>query len=109
LQSARSAFEAGLHELSIIYLGSLLDELIRDAAAQNGVKTRDQSTRSLVRELAFRGIIGEPLLNAIDRAWARRNQLVHAAIPEQRPTREELDDIIAACRQLHSVLKLQPG
>jgi uncharacterized protein YutE (UPF0331/DUF86 family) len=108
LESARSLFGSGQREASIVYLSSLLEELVQDMAAQNGMKTRNQSARSLIRALTFRGVIGESLLHSIDRALTRRNQLVHFALPEQRPTREEVDEIIAVCRQLHSLLELQP-
>ena len=98
------AFDRGLPEAAFLSAVSVLDELIRDLAAQSGIRQRERSARLLARELAFRGLLGEEEVKALDDALSRRNGLVHADRGMTPPTRADLDGVLTLCRALQSML-----
>ena len=107
LASSLTAYDAGQHGLSLIYLVSVLEELVRDTAAQHRVKGRDRSTRTIIRELAFQGIIDEITADVLDHAWDRRNAIVHGRAATEGISRDEILRITTACRALQVALGLQ--
>ena len=97
LAAGLSAFESGQRGLSLIYLVSVLDELVRDVATRHRIKGRDRSASAIIQELAFQGIIGEETANVLDWAWKRRNAMVHGHAGEET-SRTEIVQVVAACR-----------
>jgi hypothetical protein len=75
--TALNTYDLGQRDLSLIYLVSVLDELVRDAALQYRIKGRDRSAPSVIAELAFQGIIEGTIADVLDQAWQRRNAIVH--------------------------------
>lgn len=107
LDAAVTAHESGQRELSLIYLVSLLDELVRDAAIQHRLRGRDRSTHAIIADLAFQGIIGGTTADVLDQAWDWRNAIVHGRATAERPSREEILRIVAACREVQAAMRLQ--
>src|SRR5277367_4553486 len=68
LDAALTTFDSGQRDLSLIYLVSLLDELVRDAATLHRIKGRDRSARAIIAELAFQGIIDGTTADVLDQA-----------------------------------------
>jgi uncharacterized protein YutE (UPF0331/DUF86 family) len=91
----------------LIYLVSLLDELVRDAAMQHRIKGRDRSPRAIIAELAFRGIIDGTTADVLDQAWDRRNTIVHGRPKAESPSRDEILRVVAACREVRAAMRLQ--
>jgi hypothetical protein len=100
----RLAFDRALPEAAFLSAVSVLEELIRDLAAHNGIRQRKRSARLLARELAFRGLLSEQEVKALDDALSRRNGLVHGNQGMTLPTRSDLDDVLTLCRTLQSTL-----
>lgn len=98
------AFERELPDAAFLAALSLLEELIRDLAARNGIRQREQSARLLARELAFRGLLGEDEIKMLDDAFSWRNRLMHADQKATSPTRGELDGVLRLCRSLQAML-----
>src|SRR5271167_1117291 len=107
LDAVLTAFDSGQRELSLIYLVSLLDELVRDAAMQHRIKGRDRSARVIIAELAFQGIIDGTTADVLDQAWDRRNAIVHGQPEAESPTRDEVLRVVAACREMQAAMRLQ--
>jgi hypothetical protein len=107
LAASLAAYDAGQQDLSLIYLVSVLDELVRDAAMQHRIKGRDRSARSIIQELAFQGIIGGTTADVLDQAWDRRNAIVHGRPEAESPSRDEIFRVVAACREIQAAMRLQ--
>ncbi len=106
LAAALTAYDAGQRDISLIYLVSVLDELVRDAAMQHRIKGRDRSARSIIQELAFQGIIDGATADVLDRAWERRIAIAHGHPEAQSPRRDEILRLVAACRELQAAMRL---
>lgn len=107
LAASLTAYDAGQQDLSLIYLVSVLDELVRDAVMQHRIKGRDRSARSIIQELAFQGIIGGTTADVLDQAWNRRNAIVHGRPEAESPSRAEILRVVAACREVQAAMRLQ--
>ena len=57
MASALTAYDAGERKLALIYLVSVVEELLRDVAVENRVKTRGRDTRTIIGALEFEGLI----------------------------------------------------
>jgi hypothetical protein len=107
LGAALTAYDSGQRDLSLIYLVSLLDELVRDAAMQHRIKGRDRSARAVIAELAFQGIIDGTTADVLDQAWERRNAIVHGRPEGESPSRDEIVRVVGACREIQAAMRLQ--
>jgi hypothetical protein len=107
LDAALTTYDTGQRDLSLIYLVSLLDELVRDAAMQHRIKGRDRSARAIIAELAFQGIIDGTTADVLDQAWDRRNAIVHGRSEAESPTRDEIVRVVAASREVQAAMQLQ--
>lgn len=107
LDTALTTYDSGQRGLSLIYLVSLLDELVRDAALRYRIKGRDRSAGSIVAELAFQGIIDGTTADVLDQAWQRRNAIVHGRGEAVNPSRDEILQVVAACRAIQAAMQLQ--
>jgi uncharacterized protein YutE (UPF0331/DUF86 family) len=107
LDASLRAYDSGQRDLALIYLVSLLDELVRDAAMQHRIKGRDRSPRAIIAELAFRGIIDGTTADVLDQAWDRRNTIVHGRPKAESPSRDEILRVVAACREVRAAMRLQ--
>ena len=107
LDAALTAYDSGQRDLSLIYLVSLLDELVRDAAVQHRIKGRDRSAQAIIAELAFQGIIDGATADVLDQAWDRRNAIVHGRLEAESPTRDEIARVIAASHEVQAAMRLQ--
>ena len=99
--------EAGYGEVAVIFLVSVLEELIRDVGLQHGFKGYRESTRAIARELAFRGVVGDEVVDALDTGWDRRNRIVHCTEAEQTDSGDDITALTAACRDLREAMNLQ--
>jgi len=106
-ERALALYDAGLPDAALIYAVSVLEELIRDAGAQHRIKGKLHATRAIVRDLAFRGVIGEEAVDALDRAWDERNRIVHGSASDQDLGREAIVELIAVCRGVQAAMRLQ--
>jgi hypothetical protein len=91
----------------LIYLVSVLDELVRDAAMRYRIKGRDRSPGAIIAELAFQGIIDGTTADVLDEAWDRRNAIVHGRPAAASPSRDEILRVVAACREVQAAMRLQ--
>jgi hypothetical protein len=101
--------DSGQHDLSPIYLVSVLDELVQDAGMQYRIKGRDRSARSIIQELAFQGIIDDTTAELLDQAWERRNAIVRGRTEAESLNRDEVLRIVTACRETYAARRLQPA
>ena len=102
LAASLTAYDSVQRDLSLIYLVSVLDELVRDAAMQHRIKGRDRSARSIIQELTFQGIIGGATADVLDQAWGKRNAIVHGRPEVESPSRDEILRVVAACREVQA-------
>jgi uncharacterized protein YutE (UPF0331/DUF86 family) len=109
LAASLVAYDSGQRDLSLIYLVSVLGELVQDAAVQHRIKGRDRSARSVIQELAFQGIIDGTTADVLDQAWDRRNAIVHGRAEAESLSRDEVLRIVAACREIYAARRLQPA
>ena len=107
LDTALTTYDSGRRDVSLIYLVSVLDELVRDAALQYRIKGRDRSAGSIIAELAFQGIIDGATADVLDQAWQRRNAMVHGRAETERLSRDEILQVVAACREIQAAMQLQ--
>jgi len=106
-ERALALYDAGLPDAALLYAASVLEELIRDVGAQHRIKGKLHATRAIVRDLAFRGVVGEEMVDALDRAWDQRNRIVHGSASDQDLGREAIVELIRACREVHAEMRLQ--
>jgi hypothetical protein len=99
--------DAGADDVAVIFLVSLLEELIRDIGLQHGLKGYRESTRSIIRELAFRGIVGNDAVDALDAGWDRRNRIVHGSDAGRTASGDDIAALMAACRELRETMSLE--
>ena len=99
--------DAGLHDAALIYALSVLEELIRDVAAQHRAKTYQLSTRAIVSDLVFLGVLSETAADALDRAWERRDRIMHGSMADQGSDRAAITELIQVCREVQAAMQLQ--
>jgi len=107
LAAGLSAYDSGQRDLALIFLVSVLDELVRDAAMRHRVKGRDRSASAIIQELAFQGIIDEETADALDWAWKRRHGIVHGHAGAESPSQAEIARVAAACREVQAAMRLE--
>jgi hypothetical protein len=93
--------------VAVIFLVSLLEELIRDVGMQHGLKGYREATRAIIRELAFRGIVGNDVVDALDAGWDRRNRIVHGSDAGRTASGDDIAALMAACRELRETMSLE--
>lgn len=99
--------DAGADVVAVIFLVSLLEELIRDVGLQHGLKGYRESTRAIIRELAFRGVVGNDVVDALDAGWDRRNRIVHESGAGRTGSGGAIAALMAACRELRETMSLE--
>ena len=107
LAPALSEDAAGRPDVALIYLVSLLDELVHDAVVWHDIRGRDRSARALIGELSFLGIIEDATADVLEQAWDWRNRIVHGRSASPGPSAEEVGRVMDACRELVAATKLQ--
>ena len=107
LSAAWQTYDAGQRDLSLIYLVSVLNELVWDAAVRHRMRGRDRSSLSVIDQLVSEGVIDDATSDVLERAWARRNALVHGGDEVDSPGREEIARIVAACREMRAATLLE--
>ena len=100
-------YDANLPDAALIYAVSVLEELIRDAGAQHRIKGHRHSTKAIVGELAFRGVVSGEAADALDRAWDQRNQIVHGTAGDKSISRESIVELSEVCREIQAAMELQ--
>jgi hypothetical protein len=106
-ERALALYDSGWPDAALLYAVSVLEELIRDAAAQHRIKGKLHATRAIVGDLVFRGVVGEEVADALDLAWDRRNRIVHGSTSDQDLGREAIVELIRVCREVHAEMRLQ--
>jgi hypothetical protein len=87
--------------LHVVYLGQVLEFLIRGVALLNHIGTRDKPAARIARELVFKGVMGQPTLDRIEMALGYRNSLLHEwAAPEHQV--EQVAEMTALCRDIYA-------
>ena len=107
LAAAWTTFDTGQREMALIYLVSLLDEFVRDAAMRHRISGRDRAAPAVIHELAFMGVIDEATADVLEDAWERRNAIVHGHTRKDGPSRAEIARIVAACRHVEAAMRLE--
>jgi uncharacterized protein YutE (UPF0331/DUF86 family) len=106
-ERALALYDSGWPDAALLYAASVLEELIRDAGAQHCINGKRHATRTIVNDLAFRGVVGEEVADALDLAWDRRNLIVHGSTSDYNLDRAAIVEVIAACREVQAVLQVQ--
>jgi uncharacterized protein YutE (UPF0331/DUF86 family) len=106
-ERALALYDSGWPDAALLYAAAMLEELIRDAGAQHRIKGKLHATRAIVGDLAFRGVVGEEVADALDRAWDQRNRIVHGSTSDQHLDRASIVELIAACREVQAAMQLQ--
>jgi hypothetical protein len=99
--------DAGADDVAVIFLVSMLEELIRGVGLQHGLTGFRESTRAIVNELAFRGIVGNDTIDALDAGWDRRNRIVHGSDAGRTDSGDDIVALTAACRELREGMRLE--
>jgi hypothetical protein len=107
IAAAWSAFDAGRPDTALIYLVSLLDEFVRDAAIRHRIKWRDLAGPAIVHNLVFTGVVSEETADALYDAWKRLNAIVHGHLAAESPGKTEIARLIAACRDVQVAMRLE--
>jgi uncharacterized protein YutE (UPF0331/DUF86 family) len=107
MASALAVYDAGERNLALISLVSVAEELLRDVALEQRIRTRDQDARTIIAALEFEGLIDEATTSVLERAWERRNELVHGEAAVMSPSREEVRRIADACREVRAARRLE--
>ena len=97
----------GQRDVALIYLVSVLDELVQDTAVRHDIKGRDRSAAAVIQELAFQGIIDGETADVLDWAWKRRYAIVHRQVDAESPSRAEIARVAAACREIQAAMRLE--
>jgi hypothetical protein len=106
LAAGLSSYDAGQRDLALIYLVSVLDELVRDTAMRHRIKGRDRSASAVIQELAFQGIIDEETADVLDWAWQQRRAIVHGHAGAEM-SRAEIAQVVAACREVQEAMQVE--
>ena len=102
-----AAREAGLQDAALIYALSVLEELIRDIGAQHRIKVYQLSTRAIVRDPAFLGVVGEEAADVLDRAWEQRERIMRGVGVGAYPDAGAVAELIDACREVQEAMSLE--
>ena len=96
--------DSGLADAKALYLTAMLDVLVTDLAKCHGIKTRDKSTRRIVAELTFKGIIDEAMDDDIRDALMLRDGLAHDPRAAAWEDHARLERLTAACEHLYAMI-----
>lgn len=96
---ARAAIDAGLTDAAYAYAWTVLEVLIGDLAVQNELPPAKRPIAQVARDLVARGIVSGEVLDAIEQAFATRNQVVHAR-ERFMPTAESVEKLLALGQRL---------
>jgi hypothetical protein len=107
LATGLTAYDVGQRDLALIYLVSVLDELVRDTAVRHRVKGRDRSTSVVIQELAFQGIIDGDTADVLDWAWQRRHAIMYGQAEAESPSHTDIARVAAACREVQAAMRLE--
>lgn len=107
LAAGLGAYDSGQRDLALIYLVSVLDELVRDTAMRHRIRGRDHSASAVIQGLAFQGIIDEETAEVLEWAWKRRNAIVHGHGGAESPSQAEITQVVAACREVQAAMRLK--
>ncbi len=102
-----AARETGLQDAALIYALSVLEQLIQDIGARHRIKVRQLSTRAIVHDLAFLGVVGEEAVDVLDRAWGQRERIMRGVSAEVYPDAGAIPELIDACREVQEAMQLE--
>jgi hypothetical protein len=85
----------------------VLEELIRDIGAQRRIKVRQLSTRAIVHDLAFLGVVGEGAVDRLEHALEQRERIMRGASAEAYPDAAAIAALIDACREVQEAMQLE--
>jgi len=97
--------DTGLQDAALLYALSVLEELIRDIGAQHRIKVSQLSTRAIVRDLAFLGVVGEDTVEALDRAWEQRERIMRGETMGASVDSDAVAALVAACRDVQGAMQ----
>lgn len=99
--------QSGLPDAALVYILAVLEELIRAVGAQHGIRGKQVAASAIVRDLAFRGILTDEIVDVFDQAWAIREGIMHGAGGGPNSAEPKLEPLIEACRQVRGAIELQ--
>jgi REase_AHJR-like protein len=84
----------------VVYLGQVLEFLVRGVALRNGIRIRDRLPRRIANELVFAGIMEQPILDRLEHALSYRDKLLHERVaPENQ--KEQVHEMTALSRDIY--------
>ncbi len=92
-------FTQGQEKLKDLYLVGVLSFLIRGLAELSRVKVSEKSDPRIARELAFRGVISQEVLDRVEAALTWRNMLMHSRL-DGLPSENRAAEISQLCREV---------
>jgi REase_AHJR-like len=107
LATAWAMFDSGQRDAALIYLVSLLDEFVHDAAIRHRVRGLDRAVPAIIHELSFMGVISETTADVLDDAWKRRDAIVHGHTQAKAPSKPEIARLVSACREVQVAMRLE--
>ena len=99
--------EAGLEDAALIYALSVLEGLIRDIGAQHRLRVDHLSTRAIVRDLAFIGVVDDAAVDVLDRAWDQRDRIMRGEDVAASSEAGAVLELIEACRGVQEAMELE--
>jgi len=83
-----------------IYLGQVLEFLVRGLALRSGIRIHDKVPRRIMNELVFAGIMQQPILDRLEHALSYRDKLLYEpGAPETQM--EQVAEMTALCRDIY--------
>jgi hypothetical protein len=97
----RQHADAGPTIFRVLYLGQVLDFLVRGAAILNGMHVREKTVTGIAHELVFSGVMQQQTLDRIELVLDYRKRLMYGPVA-QPPQTEEVTDITELCRRVYA-------
>ena len=87
-----------------VYLAEVLAYLVRGTASANNVRIGDKTTINLARELVYRGLLDQDMLDRVEYSLDWQEQLMHR-MPQGRRASDQAAELESICRELQALAR----
>lgn len=104
LKKVQIAISAHLPDMAYTYLTYVLVMAARDLARKYDIRFNDGTDRDLFRDLGFKGVLPETLMQNCLSVLSIRDDLLHTLAESGKPSETDLQHLLQLCEQLREFL-----
>lgn len=104
LEKVQTATNAHLPDMAYTYLTYVLVVAARDLARKYDISFKERTDRGLFRDLGFKGVLPETLMQNCLSVLSIRDDLLHTLAESGKPSETDLQHLLQLCEQLRELL-----